>query len=103
MSLSSTRKFNLIYWHMALLVGVIAGSLIQTQFNLNHLVAMGADITGHLRFTTSLHDLMRFTPTMLVLLAPGFALSQWVALYLARKLSGTSELLLCSIAGYVAL
>ncbi|MDR5905141.1 hypothetical protein [Franzmannia qiaohouensis] len=47
---------------LALLVTTLSGSLIQTQFNLAALAALGAEISLSTRLTTSLQDLLGFAP-----------------------------------------
>lgn len=67
----------------AALFAIAWGSLVQTQFNLNALAALGVDIPPGLRLQTSAQDLLGFGPVYaaIVLAAwlPSFALAAWLA------------------------
>ena len=67
----------------ALVLAVAWGSLIQTQFNLNALVALGVEMPVRLRLQTSLQDLLGFGPVYagIVLAAwlPSLAVASWLA------------------------
>lgn len=67
----------------AAVLAVAWGSLVQTQFNLNALVALGVELPLRLRLQTSLQDLLGFAPVYagIVLAAwlPSFAVAGWVA------------------------
>lgn len=68
---------------IALLCGVGLGSVIQTQFNLAQLQALGMDIPGTVRLHTTLHDLAFFAPVYAIELG----LSLVVSLGLAHRLA----------------
>jgi len=59
------------------------GSVVQTQFNLNALTALGVEIAPALRLQTTLQDLLGFGPAYAgILLAawlPSFAAAAWLA------------------------
>lgn len=61
---------------IALLVGVLAGSLVQTQFNLLALQELGVEIDLGTRLQTSLEDLVNFAPVYAMVFGAGFLLSQ---------------------------
>jgi len=67
----------------AAVLAVAWGSLVQTQFNLNALVALGVEMPLRLRLLTSLQDLLGFGPVYagIVLAAwlPAFAVASWLA------------------------
>ena len=65
------------------MLAVAWGSLVQTQFNLHALAALGVEMPMPLRLQTSLQDLLGFGPVYagIVLAAwlPSFALAGWLA------------------------
>ena len=67
----------------AALIAIVWGSLVQTQFNLNALVALGVELPVRLRLLTSAQDLAGFGPVFagLVLAAwlPAFPAAAWLA------------------------
>lgn len=75
------------YFVLALILGTVLGSLIQTQFNLLALQALGAEIGWGLRVQTSLQDLLHFAPVYALLFGLSFLLSQAAALGLSRLMS----------------
>jgi len=72
------------YFVIALILGSVLGSLIQTQFNLLSIQSLGADIGFGLRVQTSLQDLWNFGPVYALLFGLSFLLSQAAALALGR-------------------
>ncbi|MGM0544073.1 MAG: PQQ-dependent sugar dehydrogenase [Pseudomonadota bacterium] len=85
-----------IYFVIALLVGVVLGSVVQTQFNLAALQALGVEISAGQRIATTLHDLTSFAPLYAVLFSVGFVVSQAVAVLLSGWLGGRCLALLCT-------
>lgn len=67
----------------AVLLAAGWGSVVQTQFNLNAITALGVEIAPGLRLQTTLQDLLGFGPPYagIVLLAwlPAFAVAGWLA------------------------
>ncbi|SER89803.1 Glucose/arabinose dehydrogenase, beta-propeller fold [Vreelandella subterranea] len=92
-----------IYFVIALLVGVVLGSVVQTQFNLAALQALGVEIPPGTRIATTLHDLASFAPLYAVLFSVGFVVSQTVAVALSRWLGGRFLALLCTGGAVVGL
>lgn len=87
---------TIIYFFIALLVGVVLGSVVQTQFNLAALQAMGVDIPVEVRLTTTWQDLASFAPLYALLFSAGFLVSQIAAVLFSRWLGGRFEALLCT-------
>lgn len=76
---------QLFYTFFSTLVfGVILGTLIQTQLNLQALQDLGAALTWGERLQTSLHDLANFAPVYFILFGLSFIISQSVAVRVAR-------------------
>lgn len=73
---------RLIAFAGAALLAIAWGSLVQTQFNLNALVALGVEMPARLRLQASLQDLAGFGPVYagIVLAAwlPSFAVAGWL-------------------------
>lgn len=92
-----------IYFVIALLVGVVLGSVVQTQFNLAALQALGVEIPPGQRVATTLHDLASFAPLYAVLFSVGFVVSQTVAVQLSGWLGGRFLALLCTGGAVVGL
>ncbi|MCM0611645.1 PQQ-dependent sugar dehydrogenase [Marinobacter sediminum] len=70
----------------AFVVGVILGSLVQTQFNLLALQELGVSVDMSARLSTSFQDLLHFAPLYAVLFGVSFLLSLLVAAALLRLL-----------------
>ncbi|MGM0825083.1 MAG: PQQ-dependent sugar dehydrogenase [Pseudomonadota bacterium] len=92
-----------IYFVIALLVGVVLGSVVQTQFNLAALQALGVEIPAGERIATTLHDLASFAPLYAVLFSVGFVVSQTVAVLLSGWLGDRFLALLCTGGAVVGL
>lgn len=79
------RKLRtVVAWFAAVLVTAVAGSVIQTQFNLAMIRRLGAPVSLTDRLETTLHDLAGFTPTYALLVAAGFLIALPVSGLLAR-------------------
>lgn len=78
------RTPTLISFLFAWVLGVLLGTLVQSQINLLALQSLGVDIPLATRFDTTLHDLGNFSPVYAVIFGSSFAASQTVALLCAR-------------------
>lgn len=70
----------LLAYLAATLACAALGSVIQTQFNLAAIAALGAEIPPALRLSTTGQDLLRFAPLWAGILALGFLIAFVVAL-----------------------
>lgn len=73
------NKKNVISFLVALLVGVILGTVVQTQLNLLALQAIGVAVELDARVYATMHDLASFAPLYLILFGVSFLVSQSVA------------------------
>ena len=80
-------KFSrpLLRWIVATVMTAVTGSVLQTQFNLAAIAAVGAPVTPGVRLQTTLQDLAGFAPLLWLICATGFALAFPVAARLARR------------------
>lgn len=94
------------HWVLAVLATALAGSVVQTQFNLAALVALGQPIGLDLRLQVTLLDLVHFAPLFAAIVAAGFLvalpLSSWLVGHRARRrwlhpLAGAAALLLALV------
>ncbi|MCR8915430.1 PQQ-dependent sugar dehydrogenase [Marinobacter panjinensis] len=88
---------------IALVVGAVLGSLVQTHFNLQALEALGVEIPPGTRLETSAQDLVNFAPLYAVLFGFSFLCSQGVAALVIRLSSNLSRLWLYPLAAAVGL
>lgn len=88
---------------IAMFVGVILGSIVQTQFNMAALQSIGVDIPLGLRIVSTREDLIHFGPIYAALFSVGFIISQAFAMLVARRLSKPWLAPLCAIAGATGL
>ena len=88
---------------VALVVGSVLGSLVQTQFNLQALEALGVEISMEARLETSVQDLVNFAPLYAILFGVSFLFSQAVAAFVVRRAGGLSRLWLYPLASAVGL
>lgn len=70
---------------LALLVAAAWGTLVQTQFNLAAIGALGVAVAPGLRASTSLHDLAGFGPAYAGILVAAWLPALAVAAWLARR------------------
>jgi hypothetical protein len=75
----------LLAWLVAAAVTAIVGSIIQTQFNLAAIAALGAPAGLGLRLQTTLQDLAGFAPLLGLVTAAGFLPAFLVAALLSRR------------------
>nr|WP_240457891.1 hypothetical protein [Halomonas socia] len=68
-------KTPLLGFVLALLVTTLSGSLIQTQFNLAAIAALGAEISLTTRLGTSAQDLLGFAPLYAAMVAVALAVA----------------------------
>ncbi|QPL47068.1 PQQ-dependent sugar dehydrogenase [Halomonas sp. A40-4] len=94
---------SVIPFVIALLVGVVLGSVVQTQLNLAAIQSMGVAIPPAVRINTTWQDLLSFAPLYALLFGVGFVASQSLALLLSRQLGGRYSIPLCGVAGIVGL
>ncbi|MDP3521889.1 MAG: hypothetical protein Q8S02_14805 [Hydrogenophaga sp.] len=106
MSLSPRRHTPTLRWtqHMAplLLAWLLAaawGSVVQTQWNLQALVAVGVDISAAARASATWQDLIGFAPVYAGILAAGWLPALPVAAWLARRWPSRRGTLLAAAAG----
>lgn len=79
-------KSQLFYSFFSTLVfGVILGTLVQTQLNLQALQRLGVQINAGERLSTSLYDLAHFAPVYFILFGLSFLISQAIAVRLAPR------------------
>jgi MFS family permease len=83
-------------WLAANMVTAVTGSVIQTQFNLAAIAAVGADIPFGVRLQTTLHDLAGFAPMFAGITAAGFLVAFVAAGLLARRWPARRTLLYAS-------
>nr|WP_296748906.1 hypothetical protein [Thioalkalivibrio sp.] len=76
---------NVVAWIAAVVVAAMAGSIVQTQFNLAMIRDLGAPAPWNLRLETTLHDLIHFAPTYGLLVAAAFLIALAVSGLLARR------------------
>jgi hypothetical protein len=74
----------LLAWLAATIVTAATGSIVQTQFNLAAIAALGAPAPLPLRLQTTLHDLAGFAPVFAGITAAGFLVAFLVAGLLLR-------------------
>jgi hypothetical protein len=88
-------------WGIAVVVTVLIGSLVQTQFNLAAISGLGVEIGLADRISTTWHDLQSFTPLYAVVVALAFAVAWPLAGWLKHWLPGHRTLLF-TLAGFSA-
>jgi len=97
------NKRNIISFLVALVVGVVLGTLVQTQLNLLALQAMGVAVGIDARVSATLHDLAAFAPLYGMLFGVSFLLSQTIAAAASRFVGPGLRVPLCSLAGGIGL
>lgn len=88
---------------IALVVGSVLGSLVQTQFNLQALEGLGVDISVETRLETTVQDLVNFAPLYAILFGLSFLLSQGAASLVARLAGNSGRSWLYPLAAAVGL
>jgi len=92
---------TLSYFFLAVLLASVMGTVLQTQFNLANLQALGAPMPLGVRVQTTCLDLLGFSPTFAVLVILGFIFALPAASLLARSWP-TGRWLLFALAGALA-
>ncbi|WP_372996769.1 PQQ-dependent sugar dehydrogenase [Marinobacter sp.] len=69
---------------VALVIGVVSGSVVQTQFNLLALQDMGVAVGPDARLSATIHDLGSFAPLYGILFGVSFLASQSIAAVVSR-------------------
>lgn len=80
-------------WLLAAATTAFAGSVVQTQFSLAAITALGAPVPLGLRLQTTLQDLVGFAPTFGLVAATGFIVAFIVAALLHRLWPGRRTVL----------
>ncbi|MCD1648236.1 PQQ-dependent sugar dehydrogenase [Marinobacter adhaerens] len=93
------NKKILVSFTIALLVGVILGTVVQTQFNLLALQEIGVQIGVEARISATLHDLGSFAPVYGILFGVSFLVSQLAAAGFSRLMGPGWRSPLCALAG----
>jgi hypothetical protein len=75
----------LLAWLLAAAVTAVTGSVVQSQFNLAAIAAIGAPVSFGARLQVTLHDLVHFAPTFGLISAAGFLVAFLVAALLVRR------------------
>lgn len=92
----------LLAWLLAAVLAGILGSIVQTQFSLAAIAALGAPVPLDVRLLTTLRDLAGFAP-MLVLLAAGGFLPAFLVAGLLQRWWPRQRTFLYALAGAMAL
>ncbi|MDX1668217.1 MAG: PQQ-dependent sugar dehydrogenase [Limnobacter sp.] len=102
--------FNSLRWHsyivpflQAAVFGVVAGTITQTQINLHFIQSIGGQVSLADRLGTTVHDLLNFTPTFVVLFVPGFLISQCLAFWVSKRLRQIPRVFWMAVAGAASL
>jgi hypothetical protein len=80
----SSKLPTLLYFLLAVLLATLMGAVLQTQFNLANLQALGAPMPLGVRVQTTCLDLLGFSPTFAVLVILGFIFALPAASRLTR-------------------
>ena len=97
------NKKNVISFLVALVLGVVLGTLVQTQLNLLALQAMGVAVGIDARMSATLHDLATFAPLYGMLFGVSFLLSQTIAAAVSRFVGPGLRVPLFALAGGIGL
>src|SRR5690606_21119826 len=94
---------GLMAFVVAVLVAVVIGAVIQTQYNLAALIRLGADIPLSVRWRTTGEDLLGFSPIYSILVVLALACSLPVAALISRRLPRVRGLVfaLAALAGLI--
>ncbi|WP_010485762.1 hypothetical protein [Pseudomonas sp. S9] len=75
----------LLQFVLAVLVTTLVGSILQTQYNLAQLQALGAPMPIDVRVETTCLDVLGFSPVFAILVLLGFACALPMAAWLSKK------------------
>lgn len=98
-----TWRKRVLVFVTALVVGAVLGSLVQTQFNLQALEALGVEVSMEARLETSVQDLVNFAPLYVILFGISFLCSLGAASLVARVVGSGSRLWLYPLAAALGL
>ncbi|MBO6811192.1 MULTISPECIES: PQQ-dependent sugar dehydrogenase [Marinobacter] len=96
--MQGTKK-NVISFLVALVVGVVLGTVVQTQLNLLALQAIGVGVGFDARLSATVHDLVSFAPLYGILFGVSFVVSQVVATAVSRFVGRGLRVPLFALAG----
>ncbi len=99
MTLSRPWTRHLAALALAGLLAVAWGSAVQTQINLQALLALGFEVPAAVRARTTWQDLIGFGPVYAGILAAGWLPALAAAAFIARRLPGWRTALLAAAAG----
>lgn len=103
MSTSHARFVLVVPFLLALLAGVVMGTVLQTQVNLLALQHLGVSIPFSTRVHSTLHDLGNFSVIYAVIFGCSFLLSQAVAFLLSRFTGAASRTFWCAFGSAMGL
>lgn len=92
----------LLQFVLAVLVTTLVGSILQTQYNLAQLQALGAPMPIDVRVQSTCLDVLRFSPVFAILVLLGFAAALPTAAWLSKKVP-TARWMLFALAGALAI
>lgn len=75
----------LLAWALAVVVTGVLGSIIQTQLNLAQIARLDQPVGLSARLQATMHDLVNFAPSYMVIVALGLLVALLVAAALSRK------------------
>lgn len=90
--------YSAIAFVVALLAGVIVGSLIQTHLNMEALRQLGVEVSPGLQIQSSLHDLVNFAPLYAAIFGASFLVSQTIAMLVTRRVLTRWRAPVCALA-----
>lgn len=89
-------------WAIAVLMAVVTGSVMQTQFNMSALANLGVEIGWGERLDATWHDLINFTPAYALLVSIAFAIA-WPIVGLLKRWLPDQRTMLFTLAGFAAI
>ena len=100
--MSAVWKRRILGFAFAMFVAALWASIVQTQFNLAALQALGAEVSSAVRMQTTAQDLVGFGPLFAAVAAVAFALAFSVAGFASRR-APRAGFVLFAVAGWLAL
>jgi hypothetical protein len=100
--MSAMWKRRIFGFAFAIFVAASWASIVQTQFNLAALQALGAEVSFALRMQTTAQDLVGFGPLFAAVAAVAFALAFPLAGFATRRMR-RAGFVLFAVAGWIAL
>lgn len=80
----------------------IVGAMVQTQFNLGHLLALGIDVPFSTRLSTTVHDIVYLQPLFGSIFGIGFLIAMIVGHVIAKLVKILPDLVF-ALAGFAAM